>query len=749
MFKKVLVTGSEGFIGSHLVERLLEAGIDVKAFILYNSFGSKGWLDTLPQSIKGNIETVYGDIREYHTITKAMKGCDAVFHLAALISKLHSEDTLTTYIDTNVKGTANVMQAAHELGIKKVIHTSSSEVYGSTQIIPVVESHSTAAKSSYSASKIGADQIALSFYHSLGTPITIARPFNTYGPRQSTEAIIPTIISQFINKNNNTIKLGTLYTTRDFNYCTDIADALISILNANTNGEIINIGSGFETSISDLYDTISDIIGIRKEIRQDETRLRSEKSDIERLCASNEKIFSLTNWSPKFHNKEGFKKGLEKTIEWFSNSNNLRLYKKEPVKNKLKNQDLSKKYDDFTTKIVLTLEEIKKNENNFMENAFFIKNNIQNFIDYQKIFFGSPSISFEKSIDTLTENSSLHKDIQKALTVFHLIDDKVQIEGYDSITNTNIKEIFSYLWHLCSLTNDMSPILMSLKEIKKNLNLTNAAIILSNEWIHLLHIHSLPKTKDLLTTQLRKKHIKKLNPWMNDALAWGWADEYPTKYLLENKINNINPEHPFIVNNKTNQVDGINGLTLYHHPRPGNADSGYYASSFEGRSRKECLNILLQHIDNQYYIDLIFPEIEANILKKAIPQSWKDHAIITKNLSNTLELKEYLKTHTHFIRDYLKGMIIGDHMPDFDQKLSYIPHQKNNYKSTGIFDVLAELGGYNLIIYNSNQNNIYDIHINHYHLSQNADKNLHILHKDERYDLLFEKPFLIDFSDSF
>lgn len=327
MFKKILVTGAEGFIGSHLVEKLIEQGMEVRAFVLYNSFDSKGWLDTLPNSIKKNIETVYGDIRDYQSILKAMKGCDAVLHLAALIAIPYSYNAPMSYVDVNVKGTLNVMQAAHDLGIKKVIHTSTSEVYGSAQFVPITEEHPLVGQSPYSASKIGADQIALSFYLSFGTPITTARPFNTYGPRQSTRAVIPTIISQLTQKDVGAIKLGALYTTRDFNYCTDTANGIISILNSSTSGEVINIGSGYEISIIDLYNMISDIIGIKKEIIQEEARLRPEKSEVERLCAANEKIFSLTNWKPEFHDKDGLKKGLEKTVEWFLNPDNLKHYK--------------------------------------------------------------------------------------------------------------------------------------------------------------------------------------------------------------------------------------------------------------------------------------------------------------------------------------------------------------------------------------------------------------------------------------
>lgn len=325
MFKKILVTGSEGFIGSHLVEKLIEQGIDVKAFVLYNSFDSRGWLDTLPHPTKGNIETVYGDIRDYQSVLKAMKGCDAVLHLAALIAIPYSYKAPTSYVDVNVKGTLNVMQAAHDLGIKKIVHTSTSEVYGSAQFVPITEEHPLVGQSPYSASKIGADQIALSFYLSFGTPIITARPFNTYGPRQSTRAVIPTIISQ-LTQNTGPIKLGSLHTTRDFNYCTDTVNGIISILNSNALGEVINIGSGYEISVNDLYIMISDILGINKEIAQETARLRPEKSEVERLCASNKKIFSLTNWKPEFHDKEGLKKGLEKTVEWFLNPDNLKHY---------------------------------------------------------------------------------------------------------------------------------------------------------------------------------------------------------------------------------------------------------------------------------------------------------------------------------------------------------------------------------------------------------------------------------------
>ena len=327
MSKKILVTGADGFIGSHLTEALVRAGHEVRAFVLYNSFNSWGWLDQSPPDIKGQFEVFAGDIRDTYGVKTAMKDCDTVMHLAALIAIPYSYHSPETYIDTNVKGTLNIVQAAKELGVSKVLHTSTSEVYGTAKFVPITEDHPLQGQSPYSASKIGADQIAMSFYSSFNTPVTIVRPFNTYGPRQSARAIIPTVITQLANGKKK-IKLGSLHPTRDFNYVQDTVRGFMSIANsANIAGEVINLGSNFEISIGDTVRMIAEIMGVDMEIETDESRLRPDKSEVERLWASNDKVRKLTSWGPEFGGKEGFKRGLTQTIQWFSNPDNLKNYK--------------------------------------------------------------------------------------------------------------------------------------------------------------------------------------------------------------------------------------------------------------------------------------------------------------------------------------------------------------------------------------------------------------------------------------
>ncbi|MCW7471419.1 NAD-dependent 4,6-dehydratase LegB [Leptospira kanakyensis] len=326
--KKILITGADGFIGSHLTEELVRLGYDTKAFVLYNSFNSWGWLDSCSPDVKGKFEVFSGDIRDPNGVRQAMKGCDAVLHLAALIAIPYSYHSPDTYIDTNVKGTLNVVQAAKDLNIQKVVHTSTSEVYGTAQFVPITEEHPLKGQSPYSASKIGADQIAYSFYSSFNTPVTILRPFNTYGPRQSARAVIPTIISQIANR-SEVIKLGSLHPTRDFNYVQDTVSGFIHALNSGekTNGEVINIGSNFEISIGDTANLIAEIMDRKVTWVTDDQRLRPEKSEVERLWASNEKAKSLLGWEPKFGNEDGFRRGLENTIEWFLDPNNNSRYK--------------------------------------------------------------------------------------------------------------------------------------------------------------------------------------------------------------------------------------------------------------------------------------------------------------------------------------------------------------------------------------------------------------------------------------
>jgi NAD dependent epimerase/dehydratase len=325
--KKILITGADGFIGSHLTEALVRAGYDVCAFVLYNSFNSWGWLDHCGEDVKGKFDVFAGDIRDPNGVRTAMRGCDAVLHLAALIAIPYSYHSPDTYVDTNIKGTLNIVQAARDLGVAKVVHTSTSEVYGTAQFVPITENHPLQGQSPYSASKIGADQIAMSFYTSFGTPVTILRPFNTYGPRQSARAVIPTIITQIANGKRQ-IKLGALHPTRDFNYVADTVAGFMSVLSSDRGiGEVINIGSNFEISIGDTARTIAEVMGVQIEIFTDEQRLRPEKSEVERLWASNDKASELLGWQPKYAGTNGFRRGLAKTVDWFSKPSHLASYK--------------------------------------------------------------------------------------------------------------------------------------------------------------------------------------------------------------------------------------------------------------------------------------------------------------------------------------------------------------------------------------------------------------------------------------
>jgi len=324
---KVLITGSDGFIGSHLTEALVHKGFDVRAFVLYNSFNSWGWLDYTDSEIKKQIEVFAGDVRDPHGVKTAMEGCDIVFHLAALIAIPYSYHSPDSYIDTNIKGTLNVVQAARELGVRKVIHTSTSEVYGTANFVPITEKHPLQGQSPYSASKIGADQIAMSFYTSFGTPVSIIRPFNTYGPRQSTRAVIPTIITQ-IADGQRKIKLGALDPTRDFNYIEDTISGFIAIAKSEaTIGEVINIGNNYEISIGNTANLIAEIMSVDIDFETETDRLRPEKSEVFRLRCDNSKAKNLINWQPKYSGKKGLKEGLRKTIEWFAVKEHLQHYK--------------------------------------------------------------------------------------------------------------------------------------------------------------------------------------------------------------------------------------------------------------------------------------------------------------------------------------------------------------------------------------------------------------------------------------
>ena len=321
--KNVLVTGSDGFIGSHLTEELIDKGCNVRAFVYYNSFNSWGWLDNIDKDKLSQIEVVAGDIRDRGSVAKAMEGIDVVFHLAALIGIPYSYYSPESYVGTNISGTLNVLEEAKRLGTERVLSTSTSEVYGTARYVPIDEQHPLQGQSPYSATKIGADRMAESYYRSFDLPVTIVRPFNTYGPRQSARAIIPTIISQLCN-GAESISLGSLTPTRDLVYVKDTARGFISIAEAdNTAGEEINIATQDEISIGDLAGKLIQAINPSASIVTDLQRVRPEKSEVERLLGSNEKIKELTNWEPEWN----LDQGLESTIQWFQEPENLRAYK--------------------------------------------------------------------------------------------------------------------------------------------------------------------------------------------------------------------------------------------------------------------------------------------------------------------------------------------------------------------------------------------------------------------------------------
>jgi NAD dependent epimerase/dehydratase len=325
--KKIMITGADGFIGSHLTEELVRRGCDVRAFVFYNSFNSWGWLDHADESIKRNLDVYAGDVRDPHGVKHAMKGCDVVLHLAALIGIPYSYHSPDTYVDTNVRGTLNIVQAARELNIEKVVHTSTSEVYGTARFVPITEDHPLQGQSPYSASKIGADAIAMSFHHAFGTPVSIVRPFNTYGPRQSARAVIPTVITQ-IASGKRRIRLGSLHPTRDFSYIDDTVRGFIAVAEADrTMGEVVNLGSNHEISIGDTAMLIAAIMGVDIEIETDEIRLRPDKSEVERLWADNGKARELTGWTPQYAGKDGLRRGLAETLSWFSDPENLKAFK--------------------------------------------------------------------------------------------------------------------------------------------------------------------------------------------------------------------------------------------------------------------------------------------------------------------------------------------------------------------------------------------------------------------------------------
>lgn len=319
--KKILVTGSEGFIGSHLTERLVELGANVTALVQYNSFNSWGWIDTFDKNVKDSINVVTGDVREYDGMKKIIKGQDVVFHLAALIAIPYSYLSPMAYVKTNVEGTTNVLEACLECGVQKIVHTSTSETYGTALYVPIDEKHPMQGQSPYSASKIAADKMAESFYRSFNLPVAVIRPFNTYGPRQSARAVIPTIISQILS-GKNTIKLGSLSPTRDFNFVLDTVEAFVRVAESdNTVGQVVNAGSNHEISIGDVADKIIKNINCNVKIECDEERLRPKNSEVNRLWADNSKIKKLTGWQPKYTIDEG----LKLTIEWIKN--NMQYFK--------------------------------------------------------------------------------------------------------------------------------------------------------------------------------------------------------------------------------------------------------------------------------------------------------------------------------------------------------------------------------------------------------------------------------------
>ena len=329
---KVLVTGAGGFIGSHLVERLAANGAEVRAFVEYDSRGSWGWLDDATPETLDAIEIIAGDIRDSNAVRQAVAGCDTVLHLAALIGIPYSCLAPESYVDTNVTGTLNVVQAATDLGVSHVVHTSTSEVYGTAQYVPIDEAHPLNPQSPYAATKVGADQIALSYGRSFGTPVTVVRPFNTYGPRQSARAVIPTIITQLAAHDRNQgparIRLGATAPTRDFTFVSDtVAGFLAAADSSGAVGEVLNIGTNFEISVGDTARTIADLMDVEIEIETENTRLRPDASEVERLWCDNSKAAAMIGWQPAHAGREGFRRGLAATVDWFARPTNRAGYK--------------------------------------------------------------------------------------------------------------------------------------------------------------------------------------------------------------------------------------------------------------------------------------------------------------------------------------------------------------------------------------------------------------------------------------
>lgn len=323
----MLLTGADGFIGSHLAERLVRDGHDVRAIVLYNSFDSRGWLDTVPPEVASQIEFLPGDIRDPALMHAAVAGCDAVLHLAALIAIPYSYVAPDLYVQTNVQGTLNLLNAARDAGVSRFVHTSTSEVYGTAQFVPMHEGHPLQGQSPYSASKIGADQMVNAFYTSFGLPAVTLRPFNTFGPRQSSRAVIPTIISQ-LAAGKRQVSLGALSPTRDFTFVPDTVSGFIAALASDAGaGEVVNLGVGFEVSIGDTFHMISEVMGVDAEAVSEAERLRPADSEVERLFSDNSKAKRIFGWEPEFRGLDGFRRGLRETATWFTDPANLARYR--------------------------------------------------------------------------------------------------------------------------------------------------------------------------------------------------------------------------------------------------------------------------------------------------------------------------------------------------------------------------------------------------------------------------------------
>ena len=323
--KKVLVTGPAGFIGSHLVESLIRSGYEVRAFVHYNSGNKIGWLSSLPKEVLSEIELFPGDIRDSERVSNAAKDIDLIFHLAALIAIPHSYTSVRSYVETNVVGTLNILESARKNKVERLIHTSTSEVYGSAQYVPIDERHPQVGQSPYSASKIGADKLAESYFKSFGTPVTIIRPFNTYGPRQSNRAVIPTIITQALS--GNEVKLGVLDTTRDFSYVADTVSGFMATIKVSKiEGETINLGTGYDVSVEQVVSLVSQILGRDLRIQVDQLRFRPTKSEVNQLQSCNARAKQLLDWSPTLEGEKGLIEGLRNTIDWFKEADNIAHY---------------------------------------------------------------------------------------------------------------------------------------------------------------------------------------------------------------------------------------------------------------------------------------------------------------------------------------------------------------------------------------------------------------------------------------